>query len=248
MNSGLNGKTALVTGASRGIGREIALSLARNDVHVAFNYHTNDKAADEVENEIKKYGGKVLKIKCPVEDYEATESLVKLVKEELGPIDILVNNAAILRDKFLFNMEAKDWIDVINTNLVGVFNVTKNVAFSMMRKRKGKIINMASLNAITGAPGQTNYAASKGGIISFTKSLAKELAPFGINVNAVAPGVIETDMLSAIPEDKLNLYLSYIPFGRFGKAKEVADTVLFLASDMSNYITGQTIQVDGGML
>ncbi len=248
MDLDLENKVALVTGASKGIGREIALSLAMNGAHVAINYFFNDEAAKEVESEIKKLNRKALRIKCSVASLEEAVSMVKSVKKNLGPIDILINNAGILRDKFLINMEAKDWTDVINTNLIGVFNVTKNVALSMMRREKGKIVNISSLSGIMGFPGQTNYAASKAGIIGFTKSLSKELAHFGINVNAVAPGYIETEMLKSIPKKELNTFLSYIPLKRFGKAEEVADVVLFLVSKRSSYLTGQVINVDGGLL
>lgn len=244
----LENKVALVTGASRGIGRAIALSFARNGADIAINYCSHDKAAEETEEQIREVGRNVLKVKCSVDDYKAVEAMIEYVKENLGPIDILVNNAGILRDKFLINMEPKDWVDVININLIGVFNVTRNVAFSMMRRKRGKIINIASLSGIVGAPGQTNYTASKGGIISFTKSLSRELAPFGINVNAVAPGYIETDMIKGIPENILRNNLQQIPLGRFGSAVEVADVVVFLASEKSNYITGQVIRVDGGLL
>ncbi|MBI4715768.1 MAG: beta-ketoacyl-ACP reductase [Nitrospirae bacterium] len=247
MERELEGKVALVTGGSRGIGRAIAVSLAENGAHVALNYFSNDEAAEEVEREIRGLDRKVMKVKCSVADYGGAESMVKSVKETLGPIDILVNNAGILRDKFLIKMEPRDWVDVIQTNLVGMINVTHLIAFSMMRRKKGKIVNMASLSGMVGVPGQTNYAASKGGVIAFTKSLSKELAPFGVNVNAVAPGYIETEMLSGIPEKTLEQYLGYVPLGRFGKPREVADTVLFLVSEKSRYLTGQVIGVDGGL-
>ncbi len=248
MEFGLKERVALVTGASRGIGREIALTLARNGVHVAINYSSDDEAAREVESEIRGLGRNAFRIKSSVADYESARLMVKEVKESLGAIDILVNNAGILRDKLLINMQPDDWTDVINTNLIGVFNVTRNVAFSMMRRKKGKIVNLASLSAITGSPGQTNYTASKAGIIGFTKSLARELAPFGINVNAVAPGYIETDMLKSLSEERLQSYLGHIPLQRFGKAGDVAGAVLFLCSEMADYITGQVLQIDGGLI
>ncbi len=247
MELGLKGKVALVTGASRGIGREIALTLARNGADIAINYLSSDETAKKIEEAIRELGRKAVRIQCSVSGYKAAEAMVKTVRDTLGPIDILVNNAGIIRDKFLINMEPDDWVDVINTNLLGVFNVTKHVAFSMMRRRSGRIVNMASLSGIVGSPGQTNYTASKGGIIGFTKSLSRELAPFGVNVNAVAPGYIETDMLTGIPKEMLNRYLEYIPLRRFGKAEEVSDVVLFLASNLSNYLTGQVIRVDGGL-
>ncbi|MBI5232899.1 MAG: 3-oxoacyl-[acyl-carrier-protein] reductase [Deltaproteobacteria bacterium] len=247
MSFGLEGKVALVTGASRGIGKDIALMFAAEGADVAFSFHSNESAADEVEAEIKRKGRRAMKIRCAVEDLGSAEAMVKEVKHGFGPIDILVNNAGILRDKFLINMEPADWLDVINTNLASVFNVTRPVAFSMMRRKKGRIINMASLNAIIGSPGQSNYTAAKAGVIGFTKSLARELAPFGINVNAVAPGYIETDMLKTIPEETLKGYLGYIPSKRFGRPSDVAGAVIFLASSLSDYITGQVIKVDGGI-
>ncbi|MBE9531515.1 MAG: 3-oxoacyl-[acyl-carrier-protein] reductase [Proteobacteria bacterium] len=243
----LTGKTALVTGASRGIGRECAIRLAQCGASVAINYLSNDEAAKEVEAEVLALGVKALRAPCSIADFDATVEMTAKVKKELGPIDILVNNAGILSDKVFVNMDPADWTEVINTNLVGVFNVSRNVAFSMMRKRRGRIINMASLNAIIGSPGQTNYTASKAGVIGFTKSLARELAPFNINVNAIAPGYIETEMLKNIPEETLKHNMSYIPLARLGRAQEVADVMLFLASELSSYLTGQVINVDGGI-
>ncbi|MFH1314212.1 MAG: 3-oxoacyl-[acyl-carrier-protein] reductase [Candidatus Eisenbacteria bacterium] len=243
----LAGRVALVTGASRGIGRDIALLLARNGADVAVNYNASEQAAAEIESEIVKLGRKAMRIKCSVGDYEAAQKMAAAVKNELGPVDILVNNAGILHDKFFINMEPEDWTDVIQTNLIGIFNVTKLIAFSMVRRGKGRIVNLASLSAMVGVPGQTNYTAAKAGVIGFTKSLSRELAPFGITVNAVAPGYIDTDMLKGMPEQVLSRYRELIPLGRLGSAEEVAQLVVFLASDKSSYITGQVIRVDGGL-
>jgi 3-oxoacyl-[acyl-carrier protein] reductase len=240
-------RVALVTGASRGIGRDIALLLARNGADVALNYRANDQAAAEIESEIVKLGRKAMRIKCSVADYQAAQEMATAVKDQLGPVDILVNNAGILRDKFFINMEPDDWADVIQTDLVGIFNVTKMIAFSMVRRGRGRIVNVSSLSAMVGAPGQTNYTAAKAGVIGFTKSLSRELAPFGVNVNAVAPGYIDTDMLRAMPEEVLSRYRELIPLGRLGTAEEVAQLVVFLVSDKSSYITGQVIRVDGGL-
>lgn len=240
----LNNKVALITGASRGIGKEIALLLAKNGASIAVNYKNSEKDAEEVVNSIRNSGGKAIKVRAAVERLNEAEEMVQTVKSELGGLDILVNNAGIIRDKLLYSMQEGDWLEVINTNLIGTINCSKAVVLGMMRKKYGKIVNIASLSALSGSAGQTNYTAAKGGVISFTKSLAREVAALGINVNAVAPGYIETDMVKNLRKDDL---VKLIPAGRFGRPEEVAKVVLFLVSDASSYLTGQTIKVDGGL-
>ncbi|MDQ0202802.1 3-oxoacyl-[acyl-carrier-protein] reductase [Pectinatus haikarae] len=244
----LEGKVALVTGASRGIGRSIALSLAANGALVAVNYAGNTKAAEAVKAEIIGNGGKAIIVKADVSDEEAAGKMIDAVIAEYGTLDILVNNAGITRDTLLARMKKQDWDAVINTNLTGVFNCTKIVAKLMMKKRAGRIINMASVVGMTGNIGQANYAAAKAGVIGFTKSLARELAARGITVNAVAPGFISTDMTSVISDKAKENILSDIPLGKMGSPEDVANTVLFLVSDRAAYITGQVINVDGGMV
>ena len=244
----LEGKVALVTGASRGIGRSIALALAEEGAAVAINYAGNIKAAEAVQAEIVGNGGRAVIVKADVSDAEAVEAMIETVINEYGTIDILVNNAGITRDGLLIRMKQQDWDAVINTNLSGIFNCTKSVAKLMMKKRAGKIVNMASVVGLTGNVGQTNYSAAKAGVIGFTKSLARELAARGVTVNAVAPGCIATDMTAVIPDKAKENLVNNIPLGKMGKPEDVADTVLFLVSDKAAYITGQVINVDGGMV
>lgn len=243
----LEGKIALVTGASRGIGREIAISLANEGASVAINYAGNTAAAEAVQNEIIANGGKAMIVQADVADAQAAEEMINKVVAEFGTIDILVNNAGITRDTLFARMKQQDWDAVINTNLSGVFNCTKVVTKLMMKKRAGKIINMASVVGLTGNIGQANYAAAKAGVIGFTKSLAKELAARNITVNAVAPGFISTDMTSVIPDKAKENILHNIPLGKMGEPQDVANAVMFLVSDNAAYITGQVINVDGGM-
>lgn len=244
----LLGKNVLVTGASRGIGRAIAIELAKNGSYIAISYANNEAKAKEVVDEIKGYGVKAIAIKADVSKEEDILNLLKLVEEDIGTIDILVNNAGINRDNLLMRMSTEDWDKVIDTNLKGVYLCTKAVIRDMIRKKAGKIINIASIAGVAGNFGQTNYSASKAGVIGFTKSLAKELASRGINVNAVAPGLIETDMTLALKEDIKSSLVKNIPMGRLGTVEDVANIVVFLASEKSNYITGQVINVDGGMI
>lgn len=240
----LKDKVVLITGASRGIGKEIALLLAKNGASIAVNYKNSEKDAEEVVNSILNSGGKAIKVKAAVERLNEVEVMIQTVKSELGGLDILINNAGIIRDKLLYSMQEEDWLEVINTNLIGTINCSKAAVLGMMRRKSGRIVNVASLSALSGSAGQTNYTAAKGGVISFTKSLAREVAALGINVNAVAPGYIETDMIKNLRKDEL---VKLIPVGRFGKPEEVAKVVLFLVSDASSYLTGQTIKVDGGL-
>ena len=244
----LDGKIALVTGGSRGIGRAVAIELAKEGAAVAINYAGNKAAAEEVQSIITQMGGKAMIIQADVSDEKSAMQMVEEVIAQLGGIDILVNNAGITRDGLFIRMKEEDWNAVINTNLTGIFNCTKVAAKYMMKKRSGRIINMSSVSGIMGNAGQTNYAAAKAGVIGFTKSLAREMASRGITVNAVAPGFIAPDMTAAMPEKAQEHVLTSIPLGKMGKPEDIANAVLFLASDKASYITGQVIHVDGGMV
>ena len=244
----LGGKVALVTGASRGIGRAIALRLAGEGAKVAINYAGNTTKAEAVKAEIEENGGEAILVQADVADSSAVEAMVAKVTEAFGQIDILVNNAGITRDGLLMRMKEEDFDAVVNTNLKGVFHCTKTVSKLMMKKRSGRIINMASVVGIMGNAGQTNYAAAKAGVIGFSKSAAKELAARGITVNVVAPGFIDTDMTAAMTDKAKELTLTGIPMKKMGTPEDVANAVLFLASDCASYITGQTVNVDGGMV
>ena len=244
----LDGKTALVTGASRGIGRAIALCLAAEGARVAINYAGNVRAAEEVKTAIEAAGGTAILCQADIADSSAVEAMVANVVKEFGTIDILVNNAGITRDALLMRMKDEDFAKVLNTNLKGVFYCTKAVSKLMMKKRSGRIVNMASVVGLVGNAGQTNYAAAKAGVIGFSKSAAKELASRGITVNVVAPGFIGTDMTAGLPESVKEKMLTDIPLGRMGEPEDVASAVLFLASDQASYITGQVVNVDGGMV
>ena len=244
----LDGKTALVTGASRGIGRAIALCLAAEGARVAINYAGNVRAAEEVKTAIEAAGGTAILCQADIADSSAVEAMVANVVKEFGTIDILVNNAGITRDALLMRMKDEDFAKVLNTNLKGVFYCTKAVSKLMMKKRSGRIVNMASVVGLVGNAGQTNYAAAKAGVIGFSKSAARELASRGITVNVVAPGFIGTDMTAGLPESVKEKMLTDIPLGRMGEAEDVANAVLFLASEQASYITGQVVNVDGGMV
>lgn len=244
----LDGKTALVTGASRGIGRAVALCLAAEGARVAINYAGNVKAAEEVKASVEAAGGTAILCQADIADSAAVEAMIADVVKEFGAIDILVNNAGITRDTLLMRMKDEDFAKVLDTNLKGVFYCTKAVSKLMMKKRSGRIVNMASVVGLVGNAGQTNYAAAKAGVIGFSKSAAKELASRGITVNVVAPGFIGTDMTAGLPESVKEKMLTDIPLGRMGEPEDVANAVLFLASDQASYITGQVVNVDGGMV
>ena len=235
----LDGKVALVTGASRGIGRAVAIELAKEGATVAINYAGNVVAAEEVKNIITDMGGKAMIVQADVSDEQAASEMVEKVIAEFGQIDILVNNAGITRDGLFIRMKSQDWNAVINTKVAAKY---------MMKKRSGKIINMTSVSGIMGNIGQTNYSAAKAGVIGFTKSLAREMASRGITVNAVAPGFIATDMTAAMPEKAQAQVVGSIPLGKMGQPEDIANAVVFLASDKASYITGQVVNVDGGMV
>ena len=243
----LTNKCALVTGASRGIGRAIAVALAKAGADVAINYAGNEEAAKQTEALCAAYGVNTLVIRADVANAEECKAMMDLVKEHFGKIDILVNNAGITRDKLMIGMTEADFMDVINTNLKGSFLCMQLASKLMLKQRYGRIINLSSVVGLHGNAGQVNYAASKAGVIGMTKSAAKELASRNITVNAVAPGMIETDMTAVIPEKAKDAMMVGIPAGRAGAPEEIADVVVFLASDKAAYITGQVISVDGGM-
>lgn len=244
----LDGKVALVTGGSRGIGRAIAVALAREGAKVAINFAGNEKAAEETKALVEQAGSEAILLKADVSDKDADAALIDIVIKTYGKIDILVNNAGITRDSLMLRMKEDDFDAVIDTNLRSVFYLTKAAAKSMMKKRTGRIINMSSVVGLTGNAGQVNYAAAKAGVLGITKSAAKELASRGITVNAVAPGFIETDMTDVLSDTVKESLLHEIPLKRMGEPKDVANAVLFLASDQSAYITGQVIHVDGGLV
>ncbi|KAA0547970.1 3-oxoacyl-[acyl-carrier-protein] reductase [Bacillus sp. BGMRC 2118] len=244
----LTGKVALVTGASRGIGRAIAIELAQKGAKVAVNYSGSEAKANEVVDEIKSLGYEAIAIQADVSSAESVSSMVKQVIDTFGSLDILVNNAGITRDNLLMRMKEDEWDAVINTNLKGVFLCTKAVTRQMMKQRSGKIINIASIVGVSGNPGQANYVAAKAGVIGLTKTTAKELSARNINVNAIAPGFITTDMTDELPAEVKEEMLKQIPLSRFGEPSDIAKVVSFLASEDSKYMTGQTLHVDGGMV
>ncbi len=244
----LSGKRALVTGASRGIGRAIALALAAEGADVAVNYAGSEAVAQEVAEVIRAMGRKAVVIQADVASGEATTAMLDNAVAELGGVDILVNNAGITRDKLLMRLKEEDWDAVLETNLKGVFNCTQAAVKYMMKQRSGNIVNISSVVGLTGNVGQSNYAAAKAGVIGFTMSVAKEVAGRGIRVNAVAPGFIKTDMTSVLPEKIVENLLQSIPLQKLGEAEDIAKAVVFLVSDDASYITGQTLHVDGGMV
>ncbi|MGE7273761.1 3-oxoacyl-[acyl-carrier-protein] reductase [Brevibacillus panacihumi] len=243
----LTGKTALVTGASRGIGRAIALKLAEAGANIVVNYAGSEGAASETVAQVKALGRDAIMIRANVSDSEEVNEMFKTALEHFGSLDILVNNAGITRDNLLMRMKEEEWDAVIDTNLKGVFNCLKAATRPMMKQRSGKIINITSVVGVLGNPGQSNYVAAKAGVIGLTKTAAKELATRGITVNAVAPGFIDTEMTAVLPEDVKAGLIGQIPLGRLGQTDDIANVVVFLASDAANYMTGQTLHVDGGM-
>jgi 3-oxoacyl-[acyl-carrier protein] reductase len=244
----LAGKTAIVTGASKGIGRSIAIKFAQQGANVAFTYLSSVEKGQALEQELAAFGIKAKGYRSDASNYAAAEALINDVVAEFGSLDILVNNAGITKDNLLMRMSEEMWDDVINVNLKSCFNTVKAATKTMMKQRSGSIINMTSVVGIKGNAGQANYAASKSGIIGFTKSVALELGSRGIRSNAIAPGFIETEMTDALDEKTVQSWRDAIPLKRGGQADDVADACVFLASDMSSYITGQVLQVDGGML
>lgn len=243
----LTGKVALVTGGSRGIGRAISIALAEQGADVIVNYSGNEAAAQETSDKIKAIGQKCVTIKANVADETEVKEMIKEVTSLFGQLDIMVNNAGITRDNLLMRMKEDEWDAVLDVNLKGVFNCIKSVSRQMMKQRSGRIINISSVVGAKGNPGQTNYVAAKAGVIGMTKSTALELASRGITVNAVAPGFIDTDMTAELGEDMRAELLKQIPLGRLGAPEDIANIVCFMVSDKANYMTGQTIHVDGGM-
>lgn len=245
---GLTGKCAVVTGASRGIGRAIALELASQGAKVVVNYSGSVQKAEAVVNEIKANGGEAIAIQANVANSDSVQQLMKTALETFGSLDILVNNAGITRDNLIMRMKDDEWDDVINTNLKGVFLCTKAVTRQMMKQRAGRIINISSIVGVAGNAGQANYVAAKAGVIGLTKTTAQELASRNILVNAVAPGFITTEMTDGLPEELKETMLKQIPLAKLGQPEDIAKAVAFFASDNANYITGQTLHIDGGMV
>ena len=242
----LKGKTAIVTGAAKGIGKAIAIAFAKEGCNIVLNYHSN--VSDETIKEIEDCGVKCMPVQGDVSDFDFAKNFIKDVKKEFGTIDVLVNNAGITNDMLLMRMSEEQFDSVINTNLKGSFNMIRHASSVMLKQRSGAIINMSSVSGVAGNIGQANYAASKAGVIGLTKATAKELAQRGVTCNAIAPGFIETDMTNVLKEEIKENINSQIPLRRMGSAKEVAELVYFLGEDASSYITGQVINVDGGMI
>lgn len=243
----LKNKIALITGAGRGIGRAIAIALAKEGAEVVINYNGSEERAKEVKQTIEENVGKASIYKCNVSDFTACEAMIKDIVKEYGHLDILVNNAGITKDGLIMKMKEEDFDSVLNVNLKGTFNTIRHSARQMLKQRSGKIINISSVSGILGNVGQANYAASKAGVIGLTKTMARELGSRGITVNAIAPGFVDTEMTEVLSEEIRENACKQIILGRFGKPEDIANTAVFLASDKADYITGQVISVDGGM-
>jgi len=243
----LSGKVALITGGSRGIGEALVRAMAAEGADIAFTYRSSEESANRIAKEVAEGGQKVKAYKSDASDYAQAEELIKAVITEFERIDILINNAGITKDTLMLRMNEEQWDQVMDVNLKSVFNLTKHALRPMLKQRAGSIINMSSVVGVFGNAGQANYAASKAGIIGFSKSIAKEVGSRGIRCNAVAPGFIETDMTHALSEDQQKAYIENIPLKRLGTGKDIADTCIFLGSDMSTYVTGQVISVCGGL-
>lgn len=243
----LKNKVAIVTGGSRGIGRAIVEKLANEGANIVFTYNSSPDKAEDLVNKLHRMNRKVIAIQAAANDLQKAIEVTSRAEETFGKVDILVNNAGILRDTSLMMMTQRDWQDVLDVNLTGVFNYAKSVIVKMLKQRSGHIINISSYSGVFGTIGQTNYSASKAGIIGFTKALAKEVAAYNIKVNAVAPGFIETDMMYTLSDKYKQEVLKHIPLGRFGKSEEIAGVVKFLLSEDAAYITGQVIMIDGGL-
>ena len=244
----LENEVAIVTGGTKGIGKAICLLFAEQGARVVANFSKDVDAAENLKKEAKSMGLSLGLFKADVTQFDQVKTMVEETAAQYGKIDILVNNVGLVRDNFLMLMSDEDWESLVRANLTSLFYCSRIVIRKMIAQKKGKIINVSSISGILGTPGQANYAATKGGMISFTKSLARELGPFNIHVNAVAPGLIDSEVVSKMPKDKVDAIIKSSSLGRIGKPEEVAQAVLFLASDRSNYITGQTIVVDGGIV